>query len=403
MKKLLLFMLVGIFLSSIVSAQYEWYPQLNIPSGVQFNKVHFYNYQNGWAVANQRIFHTTDGGLNWNINFQTIMDVNYNDFIFLDSNHGWVLEEWNLMLKTNDGGQNWNINYHPTVSPFTSIQFLDSLNGWLCGWDGIQYTNNGGFNWEQKDISLSHWNRIFFINSSNGWVVGDSCKVMHTSDGGQTWISQNSAADNWLNSVYFSDPFHGCAVGNGEKIICTTNGGVNWSVSAPTLTSKILYDVMFLDSLKGWACGDSGLIIHTSDGGLNWQQESSNFNSKLLSIHFLDSVNGWVSGLNSILHTRPMEVGINSVKNRNDYQYLFCYSNPFTNLTTINYSLGNSGNVSLRIFNVFGGELDKLINSYQVIGDYKFDFNSDNLGSGVYYILLQVDGLITTGKMMVIK
>ena len=58
-------------------------------------------------------------------------------------------------------------------------------------------------------------------------------------------------------------------------------------------TDYFLRTLHFTDSLRGWVAGDSGLIFYTSDGGVNWTQQETNTKDKLMKIFFLDEDRGW--------------------------------------------------------------------------------------------------------------
>jgi photosystem II stability/assembly factor-like uncharacterized protein len=58
-------------------------------------------------------------------------------------------------------------------------------------------------------------------------------------------------------------------------------------------TDKFLRTLHFTDSLHGWVGGDSGLIIYTSDGGINWIQQQTNTSSKIMRLFFLDDNRAW--------------------------------------------------------------------------------------------------------------
>ena len=58
-------------------------------------------------------------------------------------------------------------------------------------------------------------------------------------------------------------------------------------------TDNFLRTLHFADSLRGWVAGDSGSIFYTSDGGLNWIQQQSNTNNKIMRIFFLDDDRAW--------------------------------------------------------------------------------------------------------------
>src|SRR5512139_1243016 len=54
---------------------------------------------------------------------------------------------------------------------------------------------------------------VYFVNGKQGWVVGTYGNILHTEDGGSTWVHQASATDQPLFSVQFVDPEHGWALG----------------------------------------------------------------------------------------------------------------------------------------------------------------------------------------------
>ena len=58
-------------------------------------------------------------------------------------------------------------------------------------------------------------------------------------------------------------------------------------------TDNFLRTLHFADSLRGWVAGDSGSIFYTSDGGINWVQQQSNTNNKIMRIFFLNDDRAW--------------------------------------------------------------------------------------------------------------
>ena len=67
-----------------------------------------------------------------------------------------------------------------------------------------------------------------------------------------------------------------------------------------------------------------------------------------------------------------------------DFELTQNYPNPFNPHTTIQFSLKNSGKVSLVVYNTLGQEVQTLINHELGIGSYSVTFNGSNLSSGVY-------------------
>lgn len=79
------------------------------------------------------------------------------------------------------------------------------------------------------------------------------------------------------------------------------------------------------------------------------------------------------------------------------------FPNPFNPVTSIVYSLKESGNVELTVFDISGKVITKLINSVQQRGEYKVDFDAGNLASGVYYYTLKTIDFSETKSMVLLK
>jgi len=79
------------------------------------------------------------------------------------------------------------------------------------------------------------------------------------------------------------------------------------------------------------------------------------------------------------------------------------YPNPFNPSTTINFSLPQSGNVTLKIFNPLGEEVITLTDGYIEAGIYTFNFNGEGLPSGIYIYQLSTPEKTQTMKMILMK
>jgi hypothetical protein len=79
------------------------------------------------------------------------------------------------------------------------------------------------------------------------------------------------------------------------------------------------------------------------------------------------------------------------------------YPNPFNPTTTIKYQIPNSGNVSLKIYDVLGAEVMTLVNTTQAQGRYEVKFDASQLSSGVYIYRIQANDYIASRKMMLLK
>jgi flagellar hook assembly protein FlgD len=79
------------------------------------------------------------------------------------------------------------------------------------------------------------------------------------------------------------------------------------------------------------------------------------------------------------------------------------YPNPFNPSTNIEYSISQSGNVKIAIYDVAGRQVDVLSNEYQSDGNHSVVWNAINSPSGIYYIQIQADNDVHTQKVVLLK
>jgi len=98
---------------------------------------------------------------------------------------------------------------------------------------------------------------------------------------------------------------------------------------------------------------------------------------------------------------------ITSVENTNqlptNYSLSQNYPNPFNPTTNIKYSIMKESQVSLKVFDVLGREVENLVNTKQVAGSYQVNFNASKLASGVYIYRIIAGDFVQSMKMMLIK
>jgi|GEM_PF-2632746 len=110
------------------------------------------------------------------------------------------------------------------------------------------------------------------------------------------------------------------------------------------------------------------------------------------------SVNGeipvTVSSTTSIVNDTSIPTEFNLSQN---------YPNPFNPVTTITYQLPESGNVSLKVFDILGNEVQTLVNEEKEVGSYTVQFDASSFASGMYVYRLQVNDYLSTRKMILTK
>ena len=79
------------------------------------------------------------------------------------------------------------------------------------------------------------------------------------------------------------------------------------------------------------------------------------------------------------------------------------YPNPFSQATTIRYSLPKSMQVKLTVFDVLGRELEVLFDGQKEAGSYEATFQAGNHPAGIYLAQIQFDHLRFTRTMMLVR
>jgi len=151
---------------------------------------------------------------------------------------------------------------------------VSSISGWiLLLLPGVLYAG-----WTPQNSGVSVTLRdVRFVDSRNGYCVGDSGVILHTSDGGTSWARQTSGTNEHLRAVSFPDLSNGWAVGEEtqEVLLKTSDGGSTW-VALSSGYGLPLGGVSFTDPRNGWVSGavqDANYefyALRTSDGGTNW-------------------------------------------------------------------------------------------------------------------------------------
>ncbi|HUN66153.1 MAG TPA: YCF48-related protein [Bacteroidota bacterium] len=158
-------------------------------------------------------------------------------------------------------------------------------------------------NWS---IVISGNGRVFdisFPDTSYGWAVGDSGRIMRTTNGGTTWINQSSPTGNDLQTVSFPDRNVGYAAGIASTLLKTTNGGMSWGVIASPVPAD-WSRIYFRNDSTGWLVSPGASNIeYTTDGGASWTPVGPTTAYDLTDLWFLPGSDGWAAGGYDLLHT----------------------------------------------------------------------------------------------------
>ncbi|MEW5797633.1 MAG: T9SS type A sorting domain-containing protein [Bacteroidota bacterium] len=121
-----------------------------------------------------------------------------------------------------------------------------------------------------------------------------------------------------------------------------------------------------------------------------------------------DWTKGWaVWNPQMVVYTSPYTVTsvrtMDEVGRPHNYSLAQNYPNPFNPSTVINFSLPQSGFVTVKVYDLVGREVATLVNGYQNAGSYAVDFDATGFSAGMYLYKLQVNNFSHVKKMMLVR
>lgn len=203
----------------------------------------------------------------------------------------------------------------PTNQYLKSVCFVDSLYGWIAGDSGIiLHTTDGGISWLLQDThSTNEVEDVFFLDRNQGWASTYNFTtppfgtiLLKTTDGGSTWISQPYPTENiFITCILFRDSLNGWMGGQPHALVKTTDGGISWTQAAIDTSTLAFFPVLsikFYNDQIGYASGGrfdiAGVVWHTSNGGNMWYaiDPSQAPADEVHGLHMFDSLNVMGSG-----------------------------------------------------------------------------------------------------------
>ncbi|MBI5403847.1 MAG: T9SS type A sorting domain-containing protein [Ignavibacteriae bacterium] len=380
------------------------------------------------TVTADQVLRSTNGGLTWDLaTFPTTAYGYLNSIHMINDNTGWACGSNTSLFKTTNGGSSWD----SVPTPFTEaskilakVIFVDANTGWvfsktsMTGDSTIIKTTNGGTSWVKQTIGNAltgsgaqiYW--ADFVNANTGWIVNYTPRPYKTTNGGATWTKDSivDAFGGFMYGVEMLDASTGYISGSSGRIYKTTNGGALWDTIAnkPGGTSPTWYGIKFYTPWVGVAVGSNGMTITTSNGGANWNLQNT-AGGTMYNVAIVPGSVGYTCGSSGYIWKNSNLPLVSGVQNQSElpqrYELSQNYPNPFNPTTTIKFAIPKAGIVTMKVYDVAGREVIKIINNQHYNAGYQTqEFNGTMLASGVYFYSLIVNGnLIDTKKMVLIK
>jgi len=409
-----------------------------------FEDVHFFDPDNGFAYGGYFIFHgpeggdlfaTADGGKTWSLSYSLPGYIRTCSFPSRSTGYALIMNWMSSIYKTTDGGSSWQLAYYNSVDStgfdinMNDIFFVTDEVGYGAGrfWTGdsagacILKTSDGGKQWDflwthRDETDIYYELRTLYLIEDKIWAVGERGFMVTSSEAGSFRIIP-AKTDMPLNNIFFSDTRHGWVSGGywsdqeaRPVMLKTTDGGLNWAIDR--MLPYLINEIIFRDSLQGWAAAyDSsyqGAILTTKNGGESWIPQVEHLPAPLNGLHFIGDY-GWAVGEQGlVLKTENGGASWIGARNEVSYPVMFRlqqnYPNPFNHSTVISWQLAISSHVELSVYNLLGEKVATLLSEKQTAGHHQVEWNAKGYASGLYYYrLVTGGGFIQTRKLLLLK
>ena len=386
-----------------------WTEILNYDYGQPFSffaDIYFFNANEGLIYGDPSdgyftIFTTQDGGSHWTRVPQANMPAGLTDeysYVFSSEGIGstfWTISGSGRIWKTMDKGLHWAAyQTEETSIEFSNLKMRDALHG-LWGVHGELYrTSDGGVTWEEVEYSGTWFtNDLAFVPGTISTYVSTGAQDFpgyapsnslhgigssYSTDDGNTWITIDTAVEHI--SLAMVNEYTGFT------------GGVNTNASTGIFR--------FNGSALGYSCGNN-LTSMCHKGNTICVANASIANH----LSHGDAL-GACTPVTGLLSNKP-DAKIETIKTKSQYQ-LNNYPNPFSQSTTITYSIPQAGIVSLKIYDMMGRLIKTLVNAKVAAGNYNIQWSVNNekggkIPAGIYFLRMQEGNYSETKKLMVIK
>jgi photosystem II stability/assembly factor-like uncharacterized protein len=381
--------------------------------GLQDNRAAFYQGTNAW-------YKTFFGdGMSCAVNSQNdnICYTEYtNGSINKSTNRGI---DWDGISPPGAGNEN---NYC-FVTPFICCR--SNPNIMYVGGKSIYKSTSGGGNWQGPyGTSVFNGTKILSLASSHTGTDTVYCgavngRVFRTVNAGLNWtnVTDSSimpnryATDITVNENNSSEAYVTYGGYGTGHIFKTTNSGNNWTDITGNLPDVPHHCVVVdpLYSQNVYAGNDLGVYL-TTNGGTSWYEYTAGMPYTLvfdLSIVYPGRKVRAATYGNGIYERKLLEfpLSVNQSGNQivNNFELLQNYPNPFNPKTIINYELGITNFVTLKVYDALGKVVSVLVNQKQNAGRFEVEFDGSNLSSGIYFYKLEVESYSETKRMMLLK
>jgi hypothetical protein len=236
------------------------------------------------------------------------------------------------------------------------------------------------------------------------WVISTEGVSGTWNSAFEAWFDSTGSGSNYNGELMIWINYGGGAGPGGSKVGTVTIGGYDWDVyfaawwvnyiayKIKTVTDSVSLDLrIFIQDAINRGYLEEDWYIHNMEAGFEIWRGGQGLKTHSYSASI-------VEGEYTYIRERK------GVSIKPEYQLDQNYPNPFNEATRISYLLSRRSFVTIKIYDIFGREIQTLVNKLQQPGNYYVNFHAQDLPGGIYTYRLYLDNeFVDTRKTILIN
>jgi len=338
------------------------------------------------TTTDKRLYASTNGGVTFTPRYTFSSSYIVTD-LTTDNNTLYAVQTARSIYKSTDNGQSFQeiiINYQNIanigITGFAAIgqNYVLQSNQAV----GAIGSSDGGVTWTKIEEPSSNYpvSRIF---KEKNIIWGSTNNGL---------VKYNPATKKWTSSLEsLLSPVYGLS-SNNNVLLCTT---------VSFFDGKRRHYVSSNDGVSWTELNQDGML---PDNAVTLAKRINEVSEKNYFVVYYKFTSGTPSGTRkTIVYRLPLTTtSVNDQLAKKGFALKANYPNPFHDQTMISWSIQSSAQVTIRIYDINGKEMETLVNGKYNAGDYTMPLHNDGrYTSGIYFCRMQAGSHMLTSKLVV--